>query len=569
MTLPEILGDYVVFFGLVFGLGLPWIVQKNRESVETLTLAAACGVLQIYVWVWTIFVAGLPAATVYLLPVVAAICCMVHRRSICAFLEESDTRSAIGRLLLFSGWCLGWLALVRSYGGGEWTGDWFEHFDRAKFFIDDRPLDTQFLGIYGLTSRPPLANLVAGAGLALRGSTFAHAQVFMTLFSTLLLLPVLLLARHFSGTRRADAALLVIMMFNPLVIQNSTFLWTKLPCAFFVATSLALYVRALDDTTFRLVRWSAAAMAGGVLAHYSAAPYAAALILLHVARTWMDRRRGGIWQELGVQAIIVAALLGTWIGWALIHFGWAGTFLDNTSVKMGAGLPIAERLSFGVRALWVTLVPHPLLPVDYRFIAQTSSVGFARDYAFNIYQTTLPGAIGLGGLVCWVLCRGSLRGGATKRAERVFWTTIVTVVSILTMAAISGPDRWGIVHITLIPLVVTGLAWLAAASTQLPSGARMWWLGALGCDAVLGIVAHFYLQATVWLTEKDLAAFFAGREFTYSIAVGRNAMLKLMKEVDFIADGGPHPVLVTLLLLALGTLALKPVLSPASPVCSG
>ena len=89
------------------------------------------------------------------------------------------------------------LWLVASYSGGGWTSDWFEHWERTQFFLDRWPLDTKFLGFGALPARPPLANLVTGALLAVTRQDFAHYQFFTTLLNSLAFLPAALLARRF------------------------------------------------------------------------------------------------------------------------------------------------------------------------------------------------------------------------------------------------------------------------------------------------------------------------------------------------------------------------------------
>jgi len=46
--------------------------------------------------------------------------------------------------------------LVRSYSGGEWAGDWYEHYERARFFLERYPLGQKLISVYLLPARPPL-----------------------------------------------------------------------------------------------------------------------------------------------------------------------------------------------------------------------------------------------------------------------------------------------------------------------------------------------------------------------------------------------------------------------------
>jgi hypothetical protein len=413
-----------------------------------------------------------------------------------------------------------------------------------------------FLEIYNLPARPPLANLVEGAAMALAGTDFARFQLFNTLFSTLVWLPAALLVRHFArGRRGADSLLLLVLMLNPFVLQNATFAWTKLPAAFFALTAVACYVRGLADSGPARRTIAVGAMAAAVLTHYSAAPYAGGLAAAQLTFVWLRRREPAVWRELAAQAVLASALLATWLAWSVHSYGSHATFFSTT---IGAP-PLSGLAWLQCRAwnLYVTLVPHPLRAMDYQFIAQTSGPGFAHDYFFTIYQTTLPGAFGAAGLVVLLWSAAHRRSPAGPAMERWFWRCFIPATILLGVATAYWRDRWGVAHICLAAVVVIGLTWLTARLGETGATARRIWAAALLVDAILGIALHFYLQATMRLTPGAPADLLHGRLLEFSPVSTKNMLLKLILGYNFVGDGGPPPFLVIALLAVFLVLAVR------------
>jgi len=556
VSILSLLADLLLFVGVVLGLGLPWVVAGRFEVAEKLTLGAGVGLLQIYAFAWLVYWTGLPGAAFFALPVLALGTSAMRLGPLREFRGGHEARSLLGRQVLFMTWCLGWLALVRSYGGGEWSADWYEHYERARFFLERQSLDTVFLHVYGLPARPPLANLVDGAFMALSGTDFAHFQVFNTLGSTLFFLPAVQLLRHFTrDPQKGNAVLLLMLMLNPLVMQNATYSWTKLLVTFYVLAAIAFYVRGLreDDGTRRTL--AIAAIAAALLTHYSAGPYAVGLAATEVALVWARRRSPAMWRELFLQAILSAGLLATWFAWSVTHYGGHATFFSNTTVTGDAGISPAEWISRRAWNVFVTLVPHPLHPADYRYIAQTSSLGYVRDYCFNIYQTTLPGAFGAAGLLLLAGVLFQRNPPSGNIAERRFWRWFPAAMFLLGVATVSPPDRWGLVHICLPPLVIVGLAWLAAHFAEVPAILHRIWVAALAIDFILGVALHFFLQATVNLAPTSAADLMQGKILRFSQMTTKNMLLKLLSGATFVADRAPAPVLLLIFLSLLLVLA--------------
>ena len=100
-----------------------------------------------------------------------------------------------------------------------------------------------------------------------------------------------------------------------------------------------------------------------------------------------------------------AAPLAAWFGWAVGAFGWRGAFFSNTSITDSTAHSWTSFLVEKGYNLFASLVPHPLRAVDYGFIAQSSLIGWVRDYCFLLYQVNLPlmfGSTG-GAVLLWLL----------------------------------------------------------------------------------------------------------------------------------------------------------------------
>jgi 4-amino-4-deoxy-L-arabinose transferase-like glycosyltransferase len=389
---------------------------------------------------------------------------------------------------------VGWLATIASYAGGGWTGDWFEHWERARFFLEHQPLTQKFLGNDSLTARPPLANVVTGALLFLTRVDFAHYQLASTLLASLVFLPAALLARRFGRDARAIALCAALFLVNPLLVQNATFAWTKLPTAAFVLTGLYFFLRGQErGAPLSTALLCALSLGAGLLTHYSAGPYVVMLAAGWLGLGW-SRRREPEWQRATGYAIFAgAAVLALWFGWALANYGVHETFLANSSVADATKYPGSQlaKVLLNVRD---TLVPHFLRSPDRALIAQSSPWGWWSDWAFQCYQLNLPLACGS---VAWLAIAWELgRSGRTAPPRvRRFWGAFVSGVVLLGVASHGARDEWGLAHICLQALVLLGLAFLAARWSTLARGWRLALIAGATLDLAVGIVLHNGIQS--------------------------------------------------------------------------
>lgn len=489
---------------LGLGLGWPWAARLPLAPAEKLVAALVGSLITWWLAGWAIYTSGLSWNTLWLLPAVAAAALIHGRAAFAVVLRDPTARGILVGQGLVALWCVAWLALVQNYSGGGWSGDWFEHWDRARFFLEREPIDHRFLGIYALTARPPLANVITAGWLYLTAADFPHYQLCSTLLGSLAFLPAAVLLHRWRPGPAAPALLAVFFMVNPLFVQNAVFPWTKLPAALLVLAALHFFLRGRDgDAPWTHAVLFSLSLAAALLVHYSAAPYAVALGL-----GWLLWRPTGMgtraWLGLTIGAAAAGlVLLVTWFGWAFATYGIAGTLGTNTSVTTAAPDAAGQALRVLLN-LRDTLVPHFLRSPDPALIAQTSPWGQARDWFFQCYQLNLPLACGSVGWV--VILRELARAWpqATPVARR-FWVLTIGLVVILGVAAHGARDVWGLTHICLHALILLGLVFLAARWPGLGRGWRLTVLAGATVDLAAGLVLHFAVQNHVldrWFTPE-------------------------------------------------------------------
>lgn len=626
----QTLWDVAVFAGFVLGVGAACAPDWPELPLAAFVVGVAHALGLAFVVGFVGFAVGASNAHAAAAVAAAGVAVLVTRRRAAAtLLSRGDVRQLIGAWFIFAGWALGLLALVVTYSGGGWAADWIEHWQRTVFFVQRQPLGTRFLDVYSLTARPPLANLVVALLLECGRVTFAQFQVFLTLLGSLIVLPCFVLAARWQRSQRAGWWVLVLLMLSPLVAENLTFSWTKLPTAFFVLVAVLLGLeavarpdagrasisrRAEETPAYReatvgcaedgeaflaasqarrgaatpadressrsgeiaksprprsLTVVAAICLGLAMLTHYSAGPWVIALAIGFVVAQrprWTGTRLCG---ELAAVAAVFLLVLGVWVGWAVARFGWHGTFEANSTTAAWHTQTAVQRVTTPLLNLWDTLVPFPLRgePTD-GLITQPSRLGRLRDVAFNLYQVNLAFAFGMAGL--WVLLQGlRLRSRARPAgdgAERRFLLAAVPAVVVIGVFVHTIRDHWGLTHICLQPLVLLGLTAAAVVLPSLPAGAKAVWAALAVVDFTLGIALQFGLES--WLLAPRVAP---GRDplaFIHQLngVAGVNAIDKWAMHLRFFADRLNVPAAMIGLWLALWLgWALLRVQNAASP----
>jgi hypothetical protein len=194
--------------------------------------------------------------------------------------------------------------------------------------------------------------------------------------------------------------------------------------------------------------------------------------------------------------------------------------------------------------------------VDYGFIAQSSPWGWWRDWLFLLYQINFFFAFGS---VAWlaVLVLLFRQARTVTWTQRAGWAGALIGVVFLGIAVHAGRDRWGLAHICLQPVVLGGIAFLAARWESLGQGLRRIVVGGAVVDLALGIALQFGAES--FLLDQWLAPQQSPGETlsSYSSHSTINLRAKQHFRWVFFGDGflGKEPIILvllgTLLMLAL------------------
>jgi hypothetical protein len=388
-------------------------------------------------------------------------------------------------------WTLVVLSMVRHYSGAGWAGDWLEQFSRTLFFLHHSPKDSEMFGGYRITSRPPGLNVIAAFTMAQAGDRFEIYQVTYTFLNVLLFLPCCLILPTLGRARKGAIVVLTgLFMFSPFVIVNATYTGAKSFAAFYVVTGIAFYLAGWRKRDGLRTAFAFAALAAGLLAHYSAAPYCIFFALHYLVAVFPSRPNK--WKELAGIAAGSGVLLVAWFGWTVAMFGVQGTVMApvNTSVAYGTK-PEESYLLKSLANLFDSVVPHVLRSSGLMHaFDQPNWFGYVRDNSFVIYQTSLIFAMGIlgGPLVVWFVIR-ALRAGGPRRN---FWIALIAFAVAVGLLVVGERDYYGVGHLTLISLFAIGLALLAGRFGS-SRGVAMLIVAGCAIDFGLGV----FLQARV------------------------------------------------------------------------
>jgi hypothetical protein len=536
---------------VALGLSRPFMDRLRLGPAETLVAGVGLSLVMAWAIAWAVFVSGLSLGWYWLLPALGLAGLLAGRRGMGRLLADASSRDLILGQLAVSGWCLGWLAFVRVYSGGAWMGDWYEHWERAFFFLRRWPASGRlFIGLYELPARPPLANVLAAAFMRTTRVDYPHYQIVMAALCSLAYLPVGLLAGRFGGPRASRLAA-VILMLNPLFMENATFPWTKLPAVFFILSGLYFFLRVRDReaTSARAAILCALLFGGAILTHYSAGPY---VVVIGIAWVAMGPAWGWSRAYLRMTAASVGAgacVLAPWFIWSVSHYGWTGTFLSNTSVTALEHVHGNHLVDMALN-LRDTLVPPQIRRFKGPLLVQSSPWGRVRDQAFVCYQLNLLLALGC---VAWLAtCREAWRSaGAAARHDRRFWIGSVTGFVLVSIAVFGDREHYGIGQICLQSVVLLGLGFLAARWEDLGRGWRIALVAGWLVDFCLGIALQFAAEDFAidrWISPGSSLDAVAR---TYNPVAADNYTQKVNAHLGFLADVLPASSLTVLILLCL------------------
>jgi hypothetical protein len=482
---------FAIVLVCLVGPSLALAPRIRAEPLEALVIAIGVSLVLLYAATFAIYLLGFADAAY----VVTGLCAAAAGAGIAAsrpVLVDPDVRRAAGAFAIVVGVGLLELSTIRNFAGGGWAGDWLEHYQRAIFLLERAPLQTKFLDArYILPARPPLMNLLGALFLAQTDRSFPAYQLISLLLNSLVVLPVVLLARHFSAGRAPRVAVLAaFLLLNPSFTENLTYGWTRHLTNFWVLGGLYAYARAIetDSPATYLVAFSA--LSAGVVTHYSAAPYFM-LCTAHAAIFVLPRKALAFRDVLAI-AGVCAAVLGSWVLWSILAFGLGDTFGANTTVTGSHGASTSDLAIRFAANLRNTLVPHPLRTVNLAWIAQRDPLGFLKDSCFLVYQTNLIVAVGSAGavLVAYEASRREHPAGS-------FWAGLAIAAVALGIAVNNNLDDFGVAHTCLQPLVILALAFLVGGFASWPRWAQLLAGGGLAVDFLLGVALLLWFEHQV------------------------------------------------------------------------
>jgi len=319
----------------VLAVAVPGWTLARRLALDPLTklvVASVAGFALLYLLTFGAFLVEAPAWT----PFIAQCCVAII--GVASSVRRSRMQPSVRIPLLglaawvaLAAWILAFQARIQVYGGGFWYGDWWEHYERAVFFLDRLPPDTRFLdGQWRLAARGPAFNAAAAALMAVLGRAFADYQVIATTFNAWPVLPMALLLRDLGRlrTRTALLASAVLFALAPFAVQHELWTWTKAFTLGFILGGIHLHRLALARGRPWIGALALLTCAMGVLAHYLALPFVLA-IGLHFAWSAMKRRWG--WRCVVTPLVACSALIATWLGYLVATMGWRATLTSNST----------------------------------------------------------------------------------------------------------------------------------------------------------------------------------------------------------------------------------------------
>jgi hypothetical protein len=234
-----------------------------------------------------------------------------------------------------------------------------------------------------------------------------------------------------------------------------------------------------------------AALAAGLLVHYSAGPYVAFVALHYLFRFF--RERPWRWRELGAIVGAAGLLLATWLAWSAKVYGPKITFGSNTTVTSSQQYQGSNLVKIAAN-LYDSVVPGVFRGQPQNF-PQANPDGYMRDVAFIWYQLNLVFGMGTvaGLVVLWLLYRRLVRGKALP--ERVFWRWLVPFCIVVGIAVVGERDLNGVPHLTLLSIEVLGLTLLAANFRRFPQFVQFLLIAACCVDFYFGVFLEARMES--------------------------------------------------------------------------
>ncbi len=517
----------------LFAPGFFLVRRLPFDPAEKAACSIGASIFILYLYSFLVFGLGLPAVCHVLFSAGSLMVAWRCRRDLRTLFSSPEVQRLFLSFLVLLIWTAAALELVRNYSGGDWGGDWYEHYHRALFFAQPLPLNTIFLDGYLLPARPPIFNLVSAHFMVELGNEYPIYQVAAMLLNLTVFFPASLFFRRLAPqAATGPLPLAIVMGLNPSVMQNATYTWSKLLTVFFVLLGVWLYCRFLEKGETLTLYLAFAALSIGLLTHYSAGPY---MILVGTHYLWRHLRQPR-WKEMAGLLTLNVLILSTWFGWSIAHYGTQVNLDSNASVAKEARRSPAETLPMIAGNLRDTLLP-PFTRANDPGRGLKFSVPALRDYSFMLYQSNFFLALGSAGWLIAILQVFKLARRAVDKTLLHFWAWFVPGAVVLGIGVVGERHTWGLVHLDLQPVILLGLVVIAAAWPTISKPLRVLMILGLGCDFALGVALHFAYEH--WL----LPLLFVNTVGNF------NWGFKQEHQLAFVGDYWPSPLFVAEALL--------------------
>lgn len=484
---------------LVCSLG-PGLLTARRlrwAPKETFCATLAFSFIWVYGVGFAIAAFSLPRYSYFIVSFFCAAALVFCRRDLARLLNDPTVRLFLAAFLLCFSWTVLHTSLIRSLSGWTWSGDWEEHYRRSRFFLEALPQGILNPFGFAVPARPPFMNVVTAFFMAQVDISFEIYQLSSLFLNTMVFFPIMLIVTVESiRFRKTLPVLLLLVLLNPMILQNVTYPWTRSFTNFYILLAIAFYLlgRKYADKGYMPVAFLF--MTAGVLSHYCAAPFAV-FLGLHYLWAVLPHRGTARYKELGAIVCFSTLLAATWFGWSIMQYGLLPTLTSNTTVA-GGMRPVAIASNF-----FATIVPHPFR-VSPRVIdawtATKGSLSYIREYFFAMYQTNIYMAVGTisGAVVIWRAARFLRHSDRRTSPAAWFWAGLFTFSFSLGLIVTPGLDPYGVAHICGQPLVILALIFLSTELLRFGWRLKIAIAAGLALDYILGAFIHFRLENRVY-----------------------------------------------------------------------
>jgi hypothetical protein len=571
-TFWNIIQIYAILFGTLSLCVLPcWCFcgRLKMSSSVRLFVTAAFNFALFYLLEWLTYTISLPIwfpASVLLVLTAVSLFLILSKK-----VPLSLTVSGLVFWAVLATWILSFQLGVVVYGGANWFGDWRENYERALFFLEQKPLETRILlNVLSLPSRGPLFNSSASVLMNIFGKEFWFYQIISTVLNTFAILPFALLIQSIVKIKQAAAhwLSLFIMMFAPFAFQIELHTNTIFFTLAFILGAVYLYRRSVrTDRPY----WSVGSMivfSLGFLAHYLVFPialfFAGHFFFVTVKRKW------GI-KPLLFSFLGCGILVSSWFLYLFFHFGLDKNLKSNNSIgqsysKFYQAAPgksnssnnvVKENLlttiiPYSFRRNWEGIAAAPIIvQKDGRFgkIFEPQESNSTYEWYCDIInnQGSLLSNIGIAGFLGlylaagWIVRNSGILQNRAKQAKTLlgwkFWALFFGVGIPLNIALSPNPSPFGTAHLNLQIFVCLTAIWIFKYSQKIPTAIKK--------TLAIIFVAESFVTLWAWISllnrpvpifMDETEKLFASGELGLNIFYVNNYILKLKTHSIFLSE---------------------------------